>query len=154
MSFIRYLKPLRKAIGEAFGKAFLKGFAKGMAIQEQYQEQEQYKEIPTLKGTPLISAKAKKGKKQACQTTSKNRQRSGSIVLGRQLEAWIAKKQLGSMNLEEQWDEFCRKALANGYQYQDWYAAFQNWLTSPFQKANGVTPAQQPVKPHKAQLAL
>ena len=64
-------------------------------------------------------------------------------VFGEQLTAWIARRHLDHMNLDDQWEEFRTKALANGYQYQDWYAAFQGWLTSPYQKSNGTPPEQR-----------
>lgn len=41
---------------------------------------------------------------------------------------------LAEPDIHEQWDAFVRKAIPNDYRYIDWGLAFQNWLTSDFQK--------------------
>ena len=53
-------------------------------------------------------------------------------VITPSLHMWIDGRGL-TTNLDDQWEAFGRKALANGYKYMDWRAAFQNWLTSDYQ---------------------
>lgn len=55
-----------------------------------------------------------------------------AMVLTEEMRAWAAREGL-TVNWEGQWDAFVDKAVANGYRYLDWRAAFRNWLRSPYQ---------------------
>ena len=123
-------------------------------IQEQEQEQEQEKERNPLNegkerkspaGAPAGRAMFKKtgGFKTPMPQDPDAQDALRQRVFCPQLHTWIARKQLGYMDLETQWEAFMHKALANNYRYSDWYAAFQSWLTSPYQPTNGVGNAAQ-----------
>ena len=119
-------------------------------VQEQEQEQEQEKERNPLnegkeRKSPAGGALGKKagGFKTPMPQDADAQEALRQHVFSPPLHTWIARKQLGYMDLEAQWEAFMHKALANNYRYSDWYAAFQSWLTSPFQQTNGVGDAAQ-----------
>ena len=55
---------------------------------------------------------------------------------------WFTKKGL-TLSLEDQWERFVNKALANGYKYLDWRSAFMSWLTSDFQQGARASPRRK-----------
>ena len=67
-----------------------------------------------------------------------------ATILDEGFHVWFAQQHL-TLNLDDQWDAFARKALANGYRYMDWRAAFMNWLKSDY---------QQPLNGRRAPLQL
>jgi len=56
-------------------------------------------------------------------------------ILDDAFHAWFFKKGL-TLNINEQWERFAGKAMANGYKYLDWRHAFMNWLVSDYQQAS------------------
>jgi hypothetical protein len=67
-----------------------------------------------------------------------------AIISRPSFQSWLKDVALMHSDLESQWNAFVRKALANGYKYLDWYSAFQNWLTSPYQHQQNGRMATQP----------
>ena len=55
------------------------------------------------------------------------------MIIDEDFLLWYARKGL-TLNLDEQWEKFSGKAIANGYKYLNWRQAFINWLTSDFQQ--------------------
>ena len=105
-------------------------------VQEQEQEQEQEQDTPPI-GPPLKIKRGKNSQKTGMPADPADQEVLRLQVFGPKLDAWIHRRQLGYMNLDYEWEQFCIKALANGYRYLDFYSAFQGWLTSPYQHTNG-----------------
>lgn len=80
------------------------------------------------------SAKVKAPRKTPMPTDPDAQEALRLTIVDVELDRWMAKKGLMAFDVEEQWDAFVRKALANAYAYANWRAAFQNWLTSDYQQ--------------------
>lgn len=59
-----------------------------------------------------------------------------------ELQAWADKKGYG--DLEQHLESFKDKAIAKGYQYTDWNAAFRNAIRDDWAKLRNVQPLTQP----------
>jgi hypothetical protein len=56
-----------------------------------------------------------------------------SIITRPTWQPWLMKRGLTHLDIDIQWEDFVQACLARDYRYSDWYAAFQKWLTSPYQ---------------------
>lgn len=91
-----------------------------------------------VNGTKPVKVRAKKEKRTETYfpTDPDAQEAIRLLVFNEALSKWVARKGI-TLDLDDQWERFTRKALSKGYKYVDWHLAFMDWLTSPYQVATG-----------------
>lgn len=135
--------PLKTFQGEAHFTGGVKPISPEPSLEPSEKKNKKKEKTPLSppKGTRTRALKFLLPESQAEQDTLK------ATILDDTLTAWCTKKGL-TFDLDDQWDAFTRKALANGYKYTDWRLAFMNWLTSPYQNLATHAKARQGYNPN------